>query len=55
MCNPPHPGSLLREYPGDMSVSDAAAHPGVTRVALLRILNGSPGTPAGWRCGSPKL
>jgi hypothetical protein len=42
MHNPPHPGRVLREYLGAMSVTDTARHLGVTRVALSRILNGSP-------------
>lgn len=43
MFNPPHPGSVLREYLGDISVTDTAKHLGVTRAALSRILNGSAG------------
>lgn len=39
MHNPPHPGQLLREYLGGMSVSEAAKRLGVTRVALSRIIN----------------
>ncbi len=46
MHNPPHPGSVLREYLGGMSVTDAARHLGVTRVALSRILNGAAGISA---------
>jgi addiction module HigA family antidote len=46
MHNPPHPGSVLRDYFGTMSVTDAAGHLGVTRVALSRILNGSAGISA---------
>lgn len=44
--NPPHPGSVLRDYLGTMSVTDAAGHLGVTRVALSGILNGSAGISA---------
>ncbi|CAM4379507.1 HigA family addiction module antidote protein [Bordetella tumbae] len=40
MFNPPHPGEVLREYLGDLSVTDAAAHLQITRAALSRILNG---------------
>lgn len=40
MFNPPHPGRVLRECLGDVSVTDAAGHLGVTRAALSRILNG---------------
>ena len=43
MHNPPHPGRVLREYLGTVSVTDAAKHLGVTRVALSRILNGRAG------------
>jgi len=46
MHNPPHPGSVLREYLGGTSVTDAARHLGVTRVALSRILNGAAGISA---------
>jgi len=46
MFNPPHPGKVLREFLGEVSVTDAAAHLGVTRVALSRILNGSAGISA---------
>jgi addiction module HigA family antidote len=46
MHNPPHPGSVLREYLGTISVTDAAKHLEVTRVALSRILNGSAGISA---------
>ena len=44
--NPPHPGSVLRDYLGDVSVTAAALHLGVTRAALSRILNGSAGISA---------
>jgi addiction module HigA family antidote len=43
MFNPPHPGSVLRDYLGKMQVTEAARHLGVTRVALSRILNGRAG------------
>jgi len=46
MHNPPHPGSVLRDYLADLSVTDAASHLGVTRAALSRILNGSAGISA---------
>ena len=40
MHNPAHPGKVLREYlPEGLSVTDAANHLGITRVALSRILN----------------
>jgi len=41
MFNPPHPGEVLREYLGDVTVTHAAKHLRVTRAALSRILNGS--------------
>jgi addiction module HigA family antidote len=43
MHNPPHPGETLRDdvLPAlGLSVTDAAAALGVTRVALSRVLNG---------------
>jgi addiction module HigA family antidote len=40
MHNPPHPGEVIREYLGEMSVTDAARHLGVGRVTLSRVLNG---------------
>lgn len=43
MFDPPHPGTILRDYLGSMSVTDAAQHLGVTRATLSRILNGSAG------------
>ncbi len=44
--NPPHPGSVLREYLGPIAVSSAAAHLRVTRVTLSRLLNGKAGISA---------
>ena len=46
MFDPPHPGSVLREYLGTTSVTAAAKHLGVTRAALSRILNGNAGISA---------
>jgi addiction module HigA family antidote len=40
MHDPPHPGEIIREYLGEMSVSAAAEHLGVGRVSLSRVLNG---------------
>jgi len=40
MFNPPHPGEVIREYLGEMTVSAAARHLGVGRVTLSRVLNG---------------
>ncbi len=40
MHNPAHPSEILREYlPEGLSVTDAANHLGITKVALSRILN----------------
>lgn len=40
MHNPPHPGTVIREYLGEMSVQASAEHLGVGRVTLSRVLNG---------------
>lgn len=40
MHNPPHPGEVIREFLGTISVSAAAKHLGVGRVTLSRVLNG---------------
>ena len=40
MHNPPHPGEVIREYLGEMTVAAAAEHLGVGRVTLSRVLNG---------------
>ncbi len=40
MHNPPHPGEVIKEFLGEMSVSAAANHLGVSRVTLSRVLNG---------------
>ena len=44
--NPAHPGEVLRDYLGDITVSDAARRLGVTRAHLSRILNGRAGVTA---------
>lgn len=46
MHNPAHPGLVLREHLGDLTVTEAASRLGVTRAALSRILNGSAGISA---------
>ena len=46
MFNPPHPGEVLRDYLGEVTVTAAAEHLGITRAALSRILNGSAGISA---------
>ncbi|CAB5721018.1 Uncharacterized HTH-type transcriptional regulator YddM [Delftia tsuruhatensis] len=43
MHNPPHPGEVLREYLGDITVTDAAQQLGVNRVTLTRITSGHSG------------
>ncbi|GJI93906.1 transcriptional regulator [Duganella caerulea] len=43
MHNPPHPGEVLREYLGDLTITDVAARLGVGRVTLQRIVNGAAG------------
>lgn len=46
MHNPAHPGEILREHMGTMSVTKLAAHLGVSRVTLSRLLNGTSGISA---------
>jgi addiction module HigA family antidote len=46
MYNPPHPGEVLREYLGTISVTEAAEKLGVNRVTLSRVLTGSSGVSA---------
>jgi addiction module HigA family antidote len=46
MFNPPHPGRVLREYLGELEVSDAATRLGVSRTTLSRILNARAGISA---------
>jgi len=47
MHHPAHPGEILKEYlPEKLSITDAANHLGVTRVALSRILNSKAGISA---------
>ena len=40
MYNPPHPGEVIREFLGEMTVTAAAEHLGVGRVTFSRVLNG---------------
>ena len=40
MHNPASPGELLREFLADRTVSDLAAHIGVARTTISRVLNG---------------
>lgn len=46
MHNPAHPGRVLREWLGEMQVSEAAERLHVSRVTLSRILNGKAGISA---------
>lgn len=46
MHNPPHPGAILREWLGDMDVTEAAQRLKISRVTLSRILNGASGISA---------
>ena len=39
MYNPPHPGEMLTEFMGDMTVTQLAANLNVTRPALSKIVN----------------
>ena len=45
--NPAHPGEVLKNYLGNMTVKEAAARLRVTRATLSRILNGHAGITAG--------
>jgi len=40
LFNPAHPGEVLRDYLGEMTVSEAATRLKITRAHLSRILNG---------------
>ena len=46
MHNPPHPGEVLREYLGDVTVTEAAVKLGVNRVTLSRVVTGASGISA---------
>ena len=46
MHNPPHPGEVLREYLGNITVTEAAAKLCVTRATLSRVLNTASGVSA---------
>ena len=46
MFNPPHPGTVLKDYLSNVSVTAAAIHLEVTRAALSRVLNGKAGISA---------
>lgn len=38
MHNPPHPGEVIREYLGDVTITEAASRLGVGRVTLQRVV-----------------
>jgi addiction module HigA family antidote len=40
MFNPPHPGMLIQDQKGERSVTALAAHLGVTRATLSRVIHG---------------
>ncbi len=44
--NPAHPGEVLKDYLGKITVAEAARRLGVTRAHLSRILNGKAGISA---------
>jgi addiction module HigA family antidote len=44
--NPAHPGEMLRDYLGEMTIADAASRLGINRAHLSRILNGNAGITA---------
>lgn len=46
MHNPAHPGEVLKEWLGDISVTEAAEKLGITRVSLSKIINGRAGISA---------
>lgn len=46
MYNPPHPGEVLREWLGELTVTEAAEALQVSRVTLSKILNGKGGISA---------
>jgi antitoxin HigA-1 len=46
LFNPSHLGEVLKDYLGDMTVTEAARRIGVTRSNLARILNGRAGISA---------
>jgi addiction module HigA family antidote len=47
ILSPAHPGEVLKNYLGGMTVKEAAARLRVTRATLSRILNGRAGITAG--------
>jgi addiction module HigA family antidote len=41
--NPPHPGEVIREFLGEMTISDAATRLGVDHVMLQQVVTGVAG------------
>jgi addiction module HigA family antidote len=41
MHAPPHPGPVIREYLGGLSITEAARHLGVNRTTLQRVVTGA--------------
>jgi addiction module HigA family antidote len=41
MHNPPHPGEVLKEFIGDLSITSVAMNLGVSRGRLQRIIGGT--------------
>jgi antitoxin HigA-1 len=46
MHKPPHPGEVLREYLGDITITEAAVKLSVNRVTLSRVVSGASGISA---------
>ena len=46
MHNPPHPGEVLREYLGYITITEATVKLGVNRVTLSRVVSGASGVSA---------
>ena len=46
MQNPPHPGKVLKEYWGGISITEAAVKLGINRVTLSRVVTGASGVSA---------
>ena len=43
MYNPPHPGEVIKEFIGEMTVEDVATRLGVDHVTLQQVVTGSAG------------
>lgn len=43
MHNPPHPGEVIREFLGEMTITDAATRLGVDPITLQRVVAGASG------------